>query len=214
MRRLVLLVVAPVLGASACAPRLYSADADLPDVTLPDGSAWEAPENGWPSAAPPETLVGQGFAEGQVVLDVRGVDQHGDEVSLWQFYGKHVLVDISTMWCSPCRDLGIHTEETWQRFKEHDFIYLTVLHEDIENEPPDAADLDAWAGLAALGDGGHERITSPIIADPKGANGSIGAILNNFYPALLLVDPELKVVDRIEPVTPERVDEVLAEVLE
>jgi hypothetical protein len=196
----------------ACAPRLYSEDStlDTPDV----GGAWVAPSNDWPMAPPPDGLVGVGFADDQVVPDVRGLDQHGNEVSLWQFYGLYVLIDISTMWCSPCQELGMHTEATYQEFKDRDFVYLTILHEDVENGEVSEEELNEWAGLPALDrEGEFKTITAPIIHDPRGANGSASAIEGNQYPAAILVGPDLRVIDRVEPVTSDRVDQVLDEVL-
>jgi|JI10StandDraft_1071094.scaffolds.fasta_scaffold329218_2 hypothetical protein len=196
----------------ACAPRLYSEDSTL-DTPEPGGE-WVAPDNGWPMAAPPAGLVGVGFSDGQVVPDVRGLDQAGDEVSLWQFHGLYVLIDISTMWCSPCQELGMHTEATYQEFKDRGFVYLTVLHEDVENGDVSEAELNQWAGLPALDrEGAFDTITAPIIHDPKGANGSASAIEGNQYPAAILVGPDLRVIDRVEPVTSDRVDQVLDEVL-
>lgn len=188
-----------------CAPHLYS-----------DGTGdveWTAPENDWPSAAPPPGLKGSGLAEGQVAIDIRGTDQFGKEVSLWQFWGLYVLVDISTMWCAPCQELGKGTEDVYQEFRDKGFMYLTVLHEDIDNGEVSLEELNQWAGLPALGEGEHDTITSPVIEDFKGESGSISAVHANQYPVALLIGPDMKVVERVEPVTESRIVELLEETL-
>lgn len=173
-----------MVASVGCVPRLYS-----------EGGAggpwsWEAPENRWGVDEPPEGLLGTGWSTGQVAPDFRLIDQHGEEVALWQFYGRVVLVDISTMWCAPCRDLAAHTEETWQDYDDEGFVYLTVLQEDVEGEPVTPEDQVVWAD--AYG------ITSPVLGDPDKA-GTGAAILQGQYPAVLVIDRDLVVVERVNP---------------
>jgi thiol-disulfide isomerase/thioredoxin len=185
--------------ASACAPHLYS---PAGDDGASDTDLWTAPVNSWSTAAPPAGLVGEGMDEGQVVLDVRGTDQFGAEVSLWQFYGSVVLLDISTLWCGPCQDLAKHAESVYQEYKDQGFVYLTVIHEDQYGRDPSADDLTLWAGLpATVPDGEFDLITAPIIADPAGVSGSIRAVRNGSYPAALVIGRDLKVAQRLDPVS-------------
>src|SRR5687768_2227270 len=94
--------------STGCVPHLYSSGgAGQP-------SEWVAPENTWTVTPPPATLEAQGYGEGDVIPDFRLVDQHGDEVSLWQFYGNVILLDVSTIWCGPCQQLALETEHTWE----------------------------------------------------------------------------------------------------
>ena len=51
-------------------------------------------------------LAQEGFREGQVIPDMRLMDQYGDEVSAWQFYGMVIALDFSTEWCAPCQELA------------------------------------------------------------------------------------------------------------
>ena len=176
-RSLVLLLLAP-----ACVPRLYT-----------EGGAgnweWIPPENSWESTPPPEGTVGTGYTPGQVVPDFRLVDQFGDEVSLWQFYGNVVLLDISTIWCRPCQDLASHTQETAEAYAEEGFVYVTVLQEDIEANPPDLDDLNLWADQFG--------IASPILGDTEKV--TLDAIENGIYPAVLVIGRDLKVAQRVSP---------------
>jgi thiol-disulfide isomerase/thioredoxin len=200
------------LALSGCAPRLYTTDDPTDSDGVDASGAWTAPSNGWPTATPPSDLAPEGLSVGQTALDIRGTDARGDEVSLWQFYGSTVLVDISTMWCSPCQELGVGSEAVYQAYKDLGFVYLTVLHENIENEPPSSEDLALWATLpASAPDAEHPytEITAPIIADPEGESGSIQAVQANQYPVLLLIGPTMKVEQRIEPAIESRVIEVL-----
>lgn len=190
--------------AGGCAPHLYS--------TAGDTTPWAVPENTWPAVEPPDPLQSEGMSPGQTVRDVRGTDQFGDEVSIWQFWGRYVLIDISTMWCGPCQDLARDTEAVYQTYKDDGFIYLTVLHENESKKEPSLEELELWSSFPEFNedpDHPYDRITAPIIADFKGQSGSIEAIRNNQYPVALLVGPDMKVIERIEPANEGRIHEEL-----
>ncbi len=190
----------------ALLPLLASLAACVPDLRT-DGAhlaAWELPENDWPAAEPPEWLVGEGFYQGQVVPDFRLVDQHGDEVSLWQFYGRPVLVDISTMWCGPCQQLAKDAEHTYQDWREAGLIYLTVLPQNLHGQDPTQDDLLLWADEYAL--------TSPVVSDPGGKWAS-PAVPQNQFPFVALLDVDLTVHTRMSTPTDANVRAALAELL-
>lgn len=179
----VLLVPALAVVATGCVPELTS------PVDSGDGT-WAAPENTWPVGTPPADMVGEGYAEGQVFPDFLLMDQHGDMVSMWQFYGMVVVVDVSTMWCGPCAELAAHVDETWQDYADQGFMYLTVLPEDNLAAVPDQEDLQRWASDYA--------ITAPILADDAGVSAQITP--NAEYPTILVVDRAMRVAeDRVNP---------------
>jgi len=188
--------ISVIAATSACAPRLYT-EAGLNPQT------WVAPENSWPLSEPPAALSAEGFAAGQVVPDLRLMDQHAAEVSLWQFHGRIVALDISTMWCAPCQELASGTEETTHQFAGEDFVYLTVLQEDVESEAPDLEDLTLWAE--------EFGITSPILADGEKHTGP--AIQQGQFPAVLLIGRDLRVIERVNPADDPSVRAAVADAL-
>ena len=174
------------LALTGCVPHLYSpADTDPVDTDW----SWTPPENDWASCDGPAVgLEGEGFAEGQVIPDFRLQDQKGQTVSLWQFGGCVVVVDISTMWCAPCQELAQTTEETYQDYAGDGFMYLTLLAQDVQGNPPDQADLVTWADAF--------DITAPVVADPE--SGYTGpAVPDGQYPVLLVVGRDLKVAKKV-----------------
>lgn len=172
------------LFAAGCVPHLYSSN----EVgTTP----WELPSNNWSEgrAGPPAGLVGAGFAIGDVAPDLRLVDQFGNTVSTWQFYGDVLVIDVSTLWCSPCQALAETAQETQDEYGPQGFTYVTVLQEDLEGGPPENDDLNAWVDLFEL--------TAPVLGD--GDKVAIEATAAGQYPGLVLVGRDMVVLDRVTP---------------
>lgn len=177
-----------VASLSGCVPHLYSAGKG-------GGGPWTPPDNTWDLAEPPSDLAGEGFDGGEVPPDLRLTDQHGDEVSLWQFYGKVVLLDISTMWCAPCREIAQDAQATQDEFGPEGFVYVTVLQQNVDGGAPTVDDLRQWAD--------YYGIAAPVLGDGAAASG--GAIQNGQFPAVLVLDRRMRVDQRVNPIDAEQI---------
>lgn len=179
----------------------------VPELTSPADSGsgdWTAPDNTWPVSTPPADLVGEGYAEGEVFPDFLLMDQHGDMVSMWQFYGLVVVVDVSTMWCGPCAKIAKHVDETWHDYEAQGFMYLTMLPEDNVADIPDQEDLQRWAS--------DHSITAPILSDDAGVSALITP--NGEYPTIMVIDREMKVAeDRVNPADDATIRDVVESLL-
>ena len=177
-----------LMGLTGCIPVLTSPDGTDSGI---GGGIWQAPENSWISETPPSELEGEGWREGNVVPDARFIDQNGDEVAIWQFYGQVIALDVSTIWCSPCRELATHVDETWKDYVDQDFMYITVLGEDTQGDVPDVDELVTWAT--------DYGITAPVLSDPDQHIYDI--VPDGTYPRVVIIDRELVVVeDQVTPV--------------
>ncbi len=176
-------VAFPVVVFSGCIPRLHTHRNDTDEVQ----TSWIAPDNTWSVATPPPGLNGEGYELGDVIPDFRLIDQFGADVSLWQFYGNVVLLDISTIWCGPCQALAEHTEETWRDYADEGFVYLTLIQEDANSAPPDAQDLMLWVD--------EFELTAPVLAD--GDKTGIPDVSD--YPKLLVIGRDMKIRQEIDP---------------
>jgi len=189
-----MLPILALLFAAACTPHLYS-----PVDTGDSEWSWAAPENSWPTGEPPVGLDGEAYEQGRIAPDFRLMDQFGDEVSLWQFYGLVVVLDHSTMWCAMCQDLARDAEDTWQTYREQGFMYVTLLAEDTEHQVPDQEDLGYWGEYFGIG--------APILADDAGI--ALG-VTGGSYPQVQVIDRTMRVA--VEAVSPLSDDQIRAEV--
>lgn len=175
----------------AWVPLLAVANPCIPVLETPGGGAWVPPDNSWPSFEPPDDLVGEGWSEGMVAPNMKAIDQHGDEVQLWQFYGMVVVLDVSTIWCAPCQALARDVQETQEDYDKNNFIYLTLLPENARGEIPSVEELNQdWAEPFG--------IEAPVLSDTDQTGYTISP--NGLYPWVLVIGRDMVVVeDQVSP---------------
>lgn len=185
------LVIAASATAVGCIPDLKSPPG-FDDNLTEDGSSWEPPENEWEACeGPPADLQPDySYAKGSVMPDLRMKDQNGDEVSLWQFCGKVIAIDLSTMWCGPCRQLASHVQETQDDYDGEGFVYLTMLPENTSGDVPNRGDLNDWANLFG--------IETPVLSDAD--RHSYDIVPSQAWPRIMVIGRDLRIaVDQVSP---------------
>jgi thiol-disulfide isomerase/thioredoxin len=118
------------------------------------------------------------------------VDQNGDTVSLWQFYGEVIALDISTMWCGPCQLLAREVDEVQEHYEDDGFIYITMLPENIDGDTPNVQNLNQWAE--------RNGVSAPILADDFGHSYDI--VPDQVWPRVMIIGRDLRVAeDQVQP---------------
>ena len=77
------------------------------------------------------------------------LDQNGDVFDLYEHYGDFIVLDFSTMWCGPCQRAGAESQATHDFYKnllvpEENFVYVTVIIENLDRDPPTPEDIQDW----------------------------------------------------------------------
>jgi thiol-disulfide isomerase/thioredoxin len=161
-------------------------DTDVTEDT--DACAPYGPPNRWwhtcvDDVPAPTDVVG--WAPGDTLPDLIVKDQFGDEVSLHQFAGRLLIVDVSAVWCVPCQNLAPELELLANELADDEVTVITLLSEDVTGGPAVATDAEAWATEFAL--------TGLVGWDPQGLLDDIPEITG--YPSTVLVDPSMHVVE-------------------
>ena len=91
------------------------------------------------------------------------------------------------MWCAPCKKIACYAEDTHNTYDNA--VYLTVLPQNTHGGDPEPEDIDYWVETYEL--------TAPVLADP-GLKWSSQATPNGQYPAILVVNAEMRVTARID----------------
>jgi hypothetical protein len=169
-------------------------ESDPPPVdTSPPPVTEVGPPNSWPHAStsdlPPGGLTGEGWDDGQICNDFVGVDQFGDSVSLWQFYGRATVVSIVQDACGPCRTSTDLHEDFWVTNGALPVMAITVLVATPDGAPATAEQAAAWAGF--------QFATHPVLADTTGA---LSQWASYGIPGAVLIDWDMRVIEsRFDP---------------
>lgn len=129
---------------------------------------------------------GQGTRVGDGLLDFELLDQNSEAVPLCQFEGLVTVIDISTIWCTPCQALAEELEHTVTDYQDQGFAYVTILAQDLNGDTVEEEELDFWAEE-------FEITSSPLLRDPDETWLEAAVPSDVTYPMLLVLDRELTV---------------------
>lgn len=71
-------------------------------------------------------------------------DQNDEYWELYEHKGKPIVIDLSVMWCGPCKKAADESEAIYADYQSYDLEYVTVLVEDISGSEPDLDDILIW----------------------------------------------------------------------
>jgi cytochrome c biogenesis protein CcmG/thiol:disulfide interchange protein DsbE len=141
--------------------------------------------------------VGSGWEVGDVATDFTLVDQHGDLVQLYQFYGRAVVLDMVAMWAGPCNDNApIYEDWVFGEAAGAALTWVAVLEEG-DNAPVRDEDAGLWAARHGL--------NHPVVADTPQSHAEWA---KSVYPSLVVLGPDM-VIAMVDP-DPVDLDAILA----
>jgi thiol-disulfide isomerase/thioredoxin len=128
-------------------------------------------------------------------------DEKGNLVALSDYCDKAVYIEVSAMWCGPCKGLAEELEGVYQKYKARGLAVLSILVEDEDFKPVTPPNLGAWARAYGL--------TSPVLGDPtESVYGKFGMF---GFPQVVLLAPGgiVSVVTGGEGLTDSQIEQVL-----
>jgi len=73
-----------------------------------------------------------GSGVGEIATNFTAKNQNNQNVSLYDFHGKVILMDFTADWCTECRAKATTAEQFYQKYKDKGFMYILVV---IEGDP-------------------------------------------------------------------------------
>ena len=99
----------------------------------------------------------QGYKVGQLAYDFTLLDKSQNRKTLSRYLGKVVLLNLSTMWCTFCREEMPHLQSLYGKYKTQGLIILNGLSQNYAYEPIRLTDLAKWVNTY--------HISFPVLAD-------------------------------------------------
>ena len=145
------------------------------------------PDNAWwhaESVDVPADLTGTGFSTGDIAHDFTLIDQHGDPVQFYQFYGQVVVLELFAEWCISCQSMSQKGQGLWEDLEGEDFVFISVMVEDNNFYPPEPTAVADWAS--------RYNLTHPVLADETGDQL---AYIRVGYPTVVIIDRDMTIIE-------------------
>ncbi len=149
------------------------------------GTAVYGPDNAWwhaPADSVPADLTGGAHRVGQTMGNFTLTDQNGDQVELYQFYGKVVQLVLFAEWCGPCNAEAPEIEAAAADLLDEDVVVISVMVQQNDGSAPDAAALGRWVD--------RYSVTHPLLA----GTSELEAMLQGGFPTLPVADSSMTIV--------------------
>lgn len=143
------------------------------------------PENAWwhaPADSVPADLTGGAHRVGETLGNFTLTDQNGDQVELYQFYGKVVQLVLFAEWCGPCNAEAPEIEAAAADLLDEDIVVISVMVQQNDGSAPDAAALGRWVD--------RYSVTHPLLA----GTSELEAMLQGGFPTLPVADSSMTIV--------------------
>ena len=112
-------------------------------------SACKTVEDEGETGNPDSGKIGQYI--GDFIQSFIETDSRGNSFSLEDLKGRVILLNISAMWCGPCRNEASELMEIYNTYKERGFEIVQCIYQDEEGDPADISDIQRWVNEFDLG---------------------------------------------------------------
>ena len=136
--------------------------------------------------------IQQYYAQAQKTKKLNGIEAPnftyeniaGEKVSLIDFKGKYVYIDVWATWCAPCRAEIPHLKEVEKAFHDKDIVFISLSVDALK-------DKEKWTKMVKEKELGGVQ----IFADNSWSSDFVKAFEINSIPRFLLIDPDGIVLD-------------------
>jgi len=114
---------------------------------------------------------------GDKYLDISGINNEGENVSLSELKGKYVLLDFWASWCGPCRQENPNLVRLYKKYNKKGFDIFSFSTDD---------NIKSWEKAVE-----KDSISWTSVIDKNGSYSKMSALYNvRAIPASFLINPE------------------------
>lgn len=134
------------------------------------------------TTTPPKAAqeVKQGLKAGDQTPNFKYKDINGKEVSLSDFAGKYVYLDVWASWCGPCKGEIPYMKEVEKKMHGKNIVFVSLSVD---------KDIEAWKKMVA------EKEMAGVQLHNGGDRSLLDAFVIPGIPRFILIGPDAKVVD-------------------
>ncbi len=115
-------------------------------------------------------------------------DRQGSIVSLSDFKGKYVFLDIWATWCGPCKFQLPFLEKIYQEFKEENIVFVGISIDSPQDKMK-------WLDILEI----ENHVGVQLFENQGGESNFISSLKINTIPRYLIIDPNGRIVDTDAP---------------
>lgn len=147
---------------------------------------------GWPRNDPGDLELDYVLADGSVFPNAFLRDQCGEQLSIWDLYGRYLVIDNTQPDCGPCQNMAETSEDFIADMKADgiEVMMVSLMGKALSApwEEPSAGTMDAWVEEFGL--------KGPVLADRGFGYGLMPPYFEYDYgfPAWMVVAPDMTVI--------------------
>ena len=148
------------------------------------------------------------FRIGDHICNLELIDSNGQEFKLYENHGRPIIIDLSAEWCGICKNTADVGEEFMARWADHDLLWVNILMENDQGQPPDATDISEWLAISNA-QNSVLLYGSRDLIDPAAVNG----FPISGWPTFVIINEDLQIYHAFAGWSKEYLEQVLTDML-
>jgi thiol-disulfide isomerase/thioredoxin len=144
-----------------------------------------------------------GVLKGNTAANFTEPDSNGTPFSLEFFRGSVILLNITTMWCNPCRQEAGELMALYDEYKAQGLEIVMIVLEDEDQNIADLSDLVRWVN--------EFNLTFPVLYDPDSSTKNLYQAIN--VPTNIIIDRDFVIQYRQSGYRPPEILETIQKLL-
>jgi hypothetical protein len=130
---------------------------------------------------------------GDHACDFTFKDQEDKEISLYDYYGKIIVLDFSVAWCGPCQIAAQNVAAHTAKYDGDGVVWITVLLQDYAGNLPELHDVQDWSVIYGIPSWSPVLQGNSSVVDYTAEDG----YPVSSYPTIVVIDREMVIYSGI-----------------